>query len=177
MNLGRLLVGVCLALVMLGSGAQAALVGTGHLTMTNWYLSDGAIAVQSNIYTGFAGPFAWSFNGIAQDTPAYCMDLGHYFYWNQSFGVNVWTVPPDPYTDQGPFNTAHAAYVFQEYGSKEKLADYTGTEKKVSFRQACVNPARPASTLLSHGPRVRRMAHGPNPTRITCEFEAAARCS
>lgn len=140
MKLMQLTVLAFLTIALVGPPAHAGnFLGTGMLMMTDWYSGNWNPSIYTSIYSGATGPFAWSFNGQAQDTPVYCMDIFHYFFFDEPFSVNVYSIPPDP-PSPPPYNTDHAAWVYETYGSKAVL-DLVADDDERTIRAAAVQTA------------------------------------
>ncbi len=62
-----------------------------------------------------AGAFTWKLDGEVKDTPLYCVDVFHSFYWGQQWQVECIPVPPGP-SNPPPYNTLEAGWIYQKYG-------------------------------------------------------------
>ena len=118
--------------IVLALGLIALMSGTANavhsLHIYDWMVGGAGhkIAVYDGVdwHTGTygAGAFAWKLDGVVKNTPLYCLDVFHTFNWGNTWDVESIPIPPDP-PDPPPFNTAEAAWIYQNYA-------YTGASNE-----------------------------------------------
>ncbi len=85
----------------------------GYQTIKGIDVYNGSTWLYNKTYA--AGAFNWKLDGAVQETPLYCVDVFHSFYWGQQWEVETIPVPPGPATPP-PYNTIEAGWVYQKYG-------------------------------------------------------------
>ena len=112
--------GLLAALLALGAGPSAALstieitgFQSGLTTIKGVYVYTGTGWL--NNLTVAAGAFTWNLDQVAKDTPLYCVDVFHSYYWGQTWQANCIPSLPGP-TNPLSHNTAEAAWIYQKYG-------------------------------------------------------------
>lgn len=71
------------------------------------------------------GSLLGTLDGNLLNHPLYCLDIFHSFHFGEHWDVTRELIPPDPLTPP-PYNTAEAAWIYQQHGRVETEAHKVG---------------------------------------------------
>ncbi len=131
----KLLFGMAIAALLMSSVIGSASAQVHDLTLHGYQAGGRVLRIEAdngtdNINSNYkVGAFKWTLDGgpLVDNSPLYCLDVFNGVRFDETFQVNLFTIPPDPNAGL-PINTDQAAWIYQNFGSNDKLTEVLTNE-------------------------------------------------